>query len=96
MDGEKTDRTEQLRSAADKLLEKIVSGIGNLQGVSPAEAKSYADALKNIKEIQMIRSEEDLLEQQARIAKLQRAAEKGENTGGFTVTLEGGLDAYAG
>ena len=96
MDEEKTDRTARLHSAADKLLEKIVSGIGNLEGVSPAEAKSYADALKNIKEIQMIRSEEDLLEQQARIAKLQRAAEKDENTGGFTVTLEGGLEAYAG
>ena len=43
--------------------------------------KAVADALKSIKEIQMLRSELDLEEQRARIAKLQKDAESDDDKG---------------
>jgi hypothetical protein len=46
--------------------------------VTPTAAKNYSDALKNIKEIHMIRSAEDIEEQKARIRNLQRQTEKDE------------------
>ena len=92
---QKAVRAKKLYDATDALLDKIVAGIGAVGIVTPTAAKNYADALKNIKEIHMIRSAEDIEEQKARIAKLQKEAEKSEKNEDFTVTLEGGLDAYA-
>ena len=42
--------------------------------------KAIASSLRDIKEIQMIRSDADMREQEARIAKLRREAEKEEDT----------------
>lgn len=93
---QKVDRATKLYNAADDLLEKIVTGISSVSIVSPTAAKNYSDALKNIKEIHMIRSAEDIEEQKARIAKLQKEAEKQDNDrSAITVTLEGGLSDYA-
>ena len=91
---QKVDRAATLRNAADELLEKIVAGINAVGIVTPTAAKNYSDALRNIKEIHMIRSAEDIEEQKARIAKLRKEAEKSEQNNGFTITLEGGTDAY--
>ena len=55
-----------------------------------------AAALKDIKEIQMLKSELDKREQEARIAKLQKEAmaeEKQDNE--IKVTIEGGLEEYS-
>ena len=65
-------------NAADQLLNKIVKGIESAAIVTPTAAKNYSDALKNIKEIHMIRSEEDIEEQKARIKNLKRQADKDE------------------
>lgn len=43
--------------------------------VAPTAAKNYSDAMKNIKDILMIRTAEDIEEQKARIAKLQKETE---------------------
>lgn len=93
--GQKVDRASKLRNAADELLEKIVAGINAVGIVTPTAAKNYSDALKNIKDIHMIRSEEDIEEQKARIAKLNREAQKEEKGKSFMITMEGGTDAYA-
>lgn len=90
----KVDRATKLYSAADELLNKIVAGISSEGIVSATAAKNYSEALRNIKEIHMIRSAEDIEEQKARIAKLRKEAEKSEQNNGFTITLEGGTDAY--
>ena len=92
----KVDRATKLYNAADELLEKIVTGISSASIVSPTAAKNYSDALKNIKEIHMIRTQEDIEEQKARIAKLQKEAEKQDNDkSSITIKLEGSLSDYA-
>lgn len=66
-------------SVADKLLGKISEmleeGVYNTQNI-----KNLTSALKDLKEIKGFKSELDLQEQMARIAKLQREAEKEDNT----------------
>ena len=91
---QKVDRATKLYNAADDLLDKIVAGISSGSVVSATAAKNYSDALKNIKDIHMIRSAEEIEEQKARIAKLQKETEKTDGNNGFTITLEGGADAY--
>lgn len=91
----KVDRATKLSNAADQLLNKIVKGIESAAIVTPTAAKNYSDALKNIKEIHMIRSEEDIQEQKARIAKLQKDAQDEDKNRTITVTLEGDLGRYA-
>jgi hypothetical protein len=53
------------------------------------------DALKNIREAQMIRTPEDIEEQRARITKLQNEAHKVDTEKAIVITLEGGLSEYA-
>jgi hypothetical protein len=85
----KADRAARLSDAADLLLSKIESGIANAPIVTPTAAKNYSDALRNIRDIHMIRTEEDIEEQRARIAKLQREAEKTDTGSKVTVIIEG-------
>lgn len=91
---QKVDRATKLYSAADELLEKIVAGISSAGIVTPTAAKNYSDALRNIRDIHMIRSAEDIEEQKARIEKLRKEAEKSDKNDGFTIKLEGGTEAY--
>lgn len=88
-------RTNALMEAADLLLERTVSGIEAYRELPATAAKNYSDALKNIKEIHMIRSAEDIEEQKARIKKLQKEAKEEDNSKRIVVTLEGDLMDYA-
>ena len=92
---QKVDRAAKLCNAADVLLDKIVAGMHKGDSIAPTAAKNYSDAMKNIRDILMIRSEDDIAEQKARIAKLQKESEKAERNEGFTITFEGGIDSYA-
>lgn len=92
---QKVDRATKLYNAADELLEKIVSGISSVAIVSPNAAKNYSDALKNIKEIHMIRTQEDIEEQKARIAKLQKEAQKADTDEPIRVVIEDDLMKYS-
>lgn len=72
------NRAARLQTVADKLLNKVES---LLEQSDPLEMdtqsmKHISGVLKDIKEIQMIRSDADMREQEARIANLQRQAEK--------------------
>lgn len=91
---QKVDRATKLYSAADELLNKIVAGISSEGIVSATAAKNYSEALRNIKDIHMIRSAEDIEEQKARIAKLHKETDKSDKNDGFTITMEGGTEAY--
>lgn len=89
------ERATRLGRAADLLLQKIETGISSAPIVTATAAKNYSDALKNIKEIHMIRSAEDIEEQNARIRKLQKEAKEEDNSKKIVVTLEGDLMDYA-
>ena len=78
---QKVSRAEKLNEATEMLLGIAVA---QMQARDPVEMdtqemKHISGVLKDIKEIQMIRSQKDLDEQDARIAKLRREAEKEEN-----------------
>lgn len=91
---QKVDRATKLYNAADELLNKIVAGISSAGIVTPTAAKNYSDALKNIKEIHMIRSAEDIEEQKARISKLQKEAVSGDKNEPIRVVIDDGLNQY--
>lgn len=91
----KADRAAKLMTVADKLLKKVELAV-DLEGpISAGAIKNLSDALKNIRETQMIRSDQDIREQEARIAKLQKEAQKEESNNSITITLEGSLSDYA-
>ena len=88
-------RAIDIVDVADKLLGKISEmleeGVYNTQNI-----KNLTSALKDLKEIKGFKSEADMREQEARIAKLRREAEKEDNTETeFKVTLVGDLEKYS-
>lgn len=91
------DRAAKLVSVADTLLDKIKDMITtNADLLSDTQSlKHISGVLKDIKDIQMIRPEADMREQEARIANLRRQAEK-DTTEAQTVTvrIEGGDEAW--
>lgn len=76
---EKVDRAVRLMAVADKLLDKVAQWVEMGDPISANSIKNLSDAIKNIKEVQMIRSEEEIEEQKARIDKLQKEAQKEDN-----------------
>lgn len=67
-----------ITDVADKLLEQIVSIIADC--TSPQMLKQLTSALRDLKEIKGHKSEADMREQEARIAKLRKEAEDEDNT----------------
>ena len=88
----KEARTERLRTVADKLLAKIELAVDQEGQISAGAIKNLSDALKNVRDAQMLKHEKDLAEQDARIAKLQKEIQAEENGTDKTVivTIAGG------
>ena len=93
------NRAARLQTVADKLLNKIEAAVDNFDMnellVDKQALRQITGALKDIKEIQMIRSEADLREQEARIANLRRQADTDQETNDITVTILGDLNEYS-
>lgn len=87
-----TARAKRLQDVTDKLLDKIELTIKNIDGVKSSRAvKDVSDALKNVKDIMMVKSDIDIREQEARIAKLQKEAEKEDDKKPeVVIKIEGG------
>ena len=95
---QQVDRATKLISVADLLLDKVKSLVeGDYELLASTQSlKNLSGVLKDIKEIQMIRSEADMREQEARIAKLRKEAEKeerGDNT--IVIQFAEGSEEYA-
>ena len=92
------DRAANLVSVSDLLLAKVKSlletdaeVLGDTQAM-----KHISGVLKDIKEIQMIRSDADMREQEARIKNLQKQAETEDNNREpIKVIIEGGASEYS-
>ena len=86
------DRAAKLISVADKLLDKVQNLVemGSEFLVAPQNLKHISGVLKDIKEIQMIRSDADLREQEARIKKLQKEAEQEDTKTEVVITFGAG------
>jgi hypothetical protein len=92
----KADRAARLMTVADKLLKKVELAVDQDGPISAGAIKNLSDALKNIRETQMIRSDQDIREQEARIAKLQKEAQKDDDDKDKTVivTIAGGEGSW--
>ena len=92
----KVDRALRLVTVADKLLEKVEQWVEMGDPISATSIKNLSDAIKNIKEVQMIRTDEDIEEQKARIAKLRKEAEKEEHSDNtIVIQFAEGSEEYA-
>ena len=84
----KAERAKKVQTVADKLLNRIEALVDG--GVmAPKDVRSLVAAVKDLKEIQGVKSELDEKEQEARIANLQRQAEKEDGSNAPTLVVEG-------
>lgn len=93
-------RAIRLQTLADKLLDKIEKAIDDFEVQELMTDKSalrqITGALKDIKEVQMIKSKGDILEQDARIAKLRKEAEEDKQTDNTVhVVIDSAMEEYA-
>lgn len=94
----KVDRAAKLLDVADLLMEKVRQRIGAVDAleIGSQEFRHLSSTLKDLKEVQMIRSDADMREQEARIKNLQKQAEaeeKRDNT--IVIQFAEGSEEYA-
>ena len=65
-------RVERIQSLADKILDKIEKSVDEMDELDSQTFRQLTAAIKDIKEIQMLKSDADMREQEARIDKLNR------------------------
>ena len=89
------DRAAKLVGVSDLLLDKVKDLLETHPEVlgDTQSMKHISGVLKDIKEIQGIKSQKDLEEQDARIAKLRKEAEKEEDNGTEVIVTFGSGDA---
>jgi hypothetical protein len=76
--GEKqANRSAKIIDVADMLLDKITNTLQMMDAVDSQSIKHFTSALKDIKDIKGFKSDIDLKEQEARIAKLEKEAKAG-------------------
>lgn len=92
-------RASRLQTVADKLLDKIEAAVDNFEMqdllMDKQVLKQITGALKDIKDIQMIKSEADLREQDARIRNLEKQAQAEETDTEIKVVITGDLEEYS-
>lgn len=91
------NRAARLQTVADKLLAKVEQLVdeGEELLTDTSTMRDIARVLKDIKDIQMIRSEADLREQEARIDKLRKEAMVEKENNEVKVTMQGELEEYS-
>lgn len=82
------NRAKKMQSVADKLLLKI-EALVDRPGMMPKDIRSLVAAVKDLKEIQGVKSELDEKEQRARIANLRKQAEKEDGSNAPTLVVDG-------
>ena len=91
------DRAANLISVSDLLLDKVKSLLEtNAEVMADTQSmKHISGVLKDIKDIQMIRSDADMREQEARIKKLQKEAEEDKRDSTIVIQFAEGSEEYA-
>ena len=91
------ERAAKLIGVSDLLLDKIKSLLETNEEllVDTSVMRDISVVLKNLKDIQMIRSDADMREQEARIDKLRKEAAIEKENNEIKVTIAGGLDEYS-
>ena len=91
------ERAAKLIGVSDLLLDKIKNLLETNEEllVDTSVMRDISVVLKNLKDIQMIRSDADMREQEARIDKLRKEAAVEKENNEIKVTIAGGLDEYS-
>ncbi len=91
------ERTAKLIGVSDLLLNKVKSLLEADEEllVDTSIMKDVSIILKNLKDIQMIKSDSDMREQEARIDKLRKEAAIEKENNEIKVTIVGDLDEYS-
>ena len=85
---QEANRAAKIHSVADKLLLKI-EALVDQPVMMPKDVRSLVAAVKDLKEIQGVKSDLDKQEQEARIANLRKQAEKDDSSSAPTLVVEG-------
>jgi hypothetical protein len=92
------NRLSRLMMVTDKLLVKIEQTVDEITAesvtVDKATLKQITGALKDIKEIQSLKNDRDIREQEARIRNLERQAEAEERDSEIKVVFTTDMDEY--
>ncbi len=93
------ERMRRLLTVSDKLLQAVEDAVEQFQAgellLEKGALKSLSGAIKDIKDIQAIKTELDIEEQKARIAILRKQAEASEDNKDITVSIIGDLEKYS-
>ena len=94
---QQASRAARLQTVADKLLTKVERLVdeGEELLTDTSVMRDIARVLKDIKEIQMIKSDADMDEQKARIDKLRKEAMVEKENNEVKVTIVGDLEEYS-
>ena len=87
------EKAVDIIDVADRLLTKITEVIEII--ATPQDVRHLASALKDLKDIKGVKSEADIREQEARIAKLQKEAEKEERDNEIQVIIGADAEDYS-
>lgn len=92
-------RMSRLLSVTDRLLDAVEKAVDEFNAeellLDKSALKSLSGAIKDIKDIQGIKSAIDIREQEARIANLQKQAQAEDNKPNeITITIEGGDSSW--
>ena len=77
---QEANRAAKIHSVADKLLNKIEAMVESGRPLDSKGIRALTAAVKDLKEIQSVRSDLDRQEQEARIANLRKQAEKDDDS----------------
>lgn len=86
---QEASRAAKIHSVADKLLNKIEAMADSGRPMNSRDIRALTAAIRDLKEIQNVRSEMDKKEQQARIDRLRRDAEGDKQDKMPTLIIEG-------
>ena len=83
------DRAARVRTVADKLLDKIEAMVDTAEptDMTAKAIRALTAAVKDLREIQGIKSDLDAMEQEARIAKLRKEAENDDDGGAGVIEV---------
>ena len=86
---QEANRAAKIHSVADKLLLKIEAMADSSRPMNSKDLRALTAAIKDLKDIQNVRSDADRREQEARIANLNRQAEQDDHEDGPKLIVEG-------
>ena len=91
----KANTAKKIQNVADKLLKKIEAMVDDGKPLDTKSIRALTAAVKDLKEIQSVKSELDEQEQRARIANLQKQAQKEDpQTDSIEVVFLAGEEAW--